>query len=164
MDDVRAEQRAILAKALAKPQTVETSTGERQTPSAVAVPAAPRARRELTQREKEERARKTRARAATPTRPLTHAERVALHEGRIAQEHSEIRKSNAERLRKYVIDADAVLRTADLLCKTCGDGTQSVKSDQVALATGLPVEFCDKVIETKWVAAGSRPVVVYEGE
>jgi hypothetical protein len=132
------------------------------TPKPPGQPVAPSHRRELTQREKEERARKTRARAATPQRPLTHAERVAFHEEQIAQEHAEMGKSNAARLRKYLIDADAVLRTADLLCKTSEDGTQSVKPEQVALATGLPVEFCDKVIETKWVVTGAPPVVVCE--
>jgi hypothetical protein len=97
----------------------------------------------------------------------THAEREAFHksaEARHEIDKAKICEGNAERLRKYVIDADAVLRTADLLCKRNADGTSdSVDIEQVALVTGLPENFCEKVIETKWVAAGAPPLVGYEG-
>jgi hypothetical protein len=54
------------------------------------------------------------------------------------------------RLRKHVIDVDAVLRTATLIAKSSGDGKESVNSGDVALVTGLSESFVEKVLTEKW--------------
>jgi hypothetical protein len=94
-------------------------------------------------------------RAAVPSRRVyTHAEREAFHARAEEREQGAIRKANATRLRQYAADVDAVLKAANLL-STFKNDKESVEVERVAVVTGLPFDFCDKVIETKW--AGTIP-------